>query len=142
MADNDKAVVPYDASKLMDAVRDRIKAEFVGLIPEETWKQMVKAEVDRFFQEQAAYNYGYGQERRALPSQFQAIVWKALEDDTKERLKKFLESPDWQGDWDGKGSRNAGEAVKKIMVEKSGEIISAVLANAMGAAIESMRSRI
>ena len=137
----DQAVVPYDPAKLMDAVRDRIKAEFVGLIPEDTWKQMVKAEVDRFFQQQKAYNYGYGNQEKILPSQFQEVVWKALEEDTKLRVKAFLDSPEWAGEWESNGTRKAGEAVKKIVVEKSGEIVSSMLANAMQQALESMRSR-
>lgn len=139
---SDKALAPYDATKLMDAVRDRIKAEFVGLIPEDTWRQMVKAEVDRFFKDGDVYSYGYGNDRKALPSQFQSVVWEALKEDTKLRVKAFLESPEWEGEWDGQGGRKAGEAVKKIVVEKSGEIVSSMLANAMQQAIEAMRSRI
>jgi len=140
MAEN--AVAPYDPAKLMDAVRDRIKAEFVGLIPEDAWKQMVKAEVDRFFQQQDAYNYGYNEHRKALPTQFQTVVWKALEEDTKARVKAFLESPEWAGEWDSNGQRKASEAVKKIVVEKSGEIVASLLANVMQQAIEAARARL
>jgi hypothetical protein len=139
MAEN--AIVSYDPSKLMDAVRDRIKAEFVGLIPEDAWKQMVKAEVDRFFKTEDMYSYGYS-DRKALPSQFQRVVWDTLQEDTKARVKAFLESPEWSGEWDGNGQRKAGEAVKKIVVEKSGEIVASLLANAMQQTIEAARQRI
>ena len=139
MAEN--AVAPYDPAKLMDAVRDRIKAEFVGLIPEDAWKQMVKAEVERFFKTEDVYSYGYS-DRKALPSQFQRVVWDALQEDTKARVKAFLDSPEWAGEWGENGQRKAGEAVRKIVVEKSGEILSSLLANAMQQTIEAMRQRV
>lgn len=140
MADGN--VVQYDPARLMDAVRDRIKAEFVGLIPEDAWKAMVKAEVERFFKAEDVYNYGYGSDRKALPSQFQRVVWDALQEDTKARVKAFLSSPEWEGEWDGQGNRKAGEAVKKIVVEKSGEIVAALLAGVIQQTIEAARSRI
>ena len=39
----------FDPSKLMDGVRDRIKATFVSLIPEDHWEKLVQAEIDKFF---------------------------------------------------------------------------------------------
>ena len=35
----------FDPSKLMDGVRDRIKATFVSLIPDEMWNAMVEKEI-------------------------------------------------------------------------------------------------
>jgi len=40
----------FDPSKLMDGVRDRIKATFVSLIPDDQWEVMVKKEIDAFFE--------------------------------------------------------------------------------------------
>ena len=35
----------FDPSKLMDGVKDRIKATFVSLIPDEAWDQMLEKEI-------------------------------------------------------------------------------------------------
>lgn len=34
----------FDPSTLMQGVKDRIKSEFVALIPDEQWKQMIENE--------------------------------------------------------------------------------------------------
>lgn len=39
----------FDPSTLMNGVRDRIKATFVSLIPDEQWEQLVRKEADSFF---------------------------------------------------------------------------------------------
>ena len=44
-------VQKFDPATLMQGVKDRIKATFVSLIPEEQWEEMVKKEVDKFFRE-------------------------------------------------------------------------------------------
>lgn len=41
-------VQKFDPATLMQGVKDRIKATFVSLIPEEQWEEMVKKEVDKF----------------------------------------------------------------------------------------------
>lgn len=54
MAD-DTAIEKFDPSKLMDGVRDRIKATFVSMIPDAQWEQLVKAECDKFFNLEDTY---------------------------------------------------------------------------------------
>lgn len=48
MSENEE-VQKFDPSRLMDGVKDRIKATFVGLIQDEAWDGMVRKEVDAFF---------------------------------------------------------------------------------------------
>ncbi len=131
----------YDPSRLMDSVRDRIKAEFVGLIPEDAWKEMVKAEVDKFFEMQ--HDNGYGN-RTALPSAFRRVVWEELGTATKAKMKEFLASEEWTGKWDPQGNGNllASEAVRKLVAEKSGEILANVLGGAIQGVIQNMRDRL
>lgn len=41
----DNAIEKFDPSKLMDGVKERIKATFVSLIPDEMWEQMLEKEI-------------------------------------------------------------------------------------------------
>ena len=41
----EKQIEKFDPSKLMDGVRDRIKATFVSLIPDDAWNNMVEKEI-------------------------------------------------------------------------------------------------
>lgn len=46
--EENQQIEKFDPSKLMDGVKDRIKATFVSLIPDEQWEQMVYAESKSF----------------------------------------------------------------------------------------------
>lgn len=130
-------VKAYDPMTLMSAVRDRIKGEFIGLIPDDAWTSLIKAEAEKFFEKKQ--NSGYS-DRAPLPSDFQSIVWKELETATKAKMQEFLASEEWTGKWDGQ--RNAaGAAVRALVVEKSGEIMANVLGHAMQSTIEEMKNR-
>ena len=42
----EKEIIKYDASKVMEGVKDKIKATFVDLIPDDKWEEMIKTEID------------------------------------------------------------------------------------------------
>lgn len=134
----EKNVVEYDPSRLMDAVRDRIKAEFVGLIPEDAWKEMVKSEVDNFL---APRHEPYNNQRE-LPSLFQGVVLEELKTAVKAKMKEYLESKEWATQWGGQPMNTASEAVRKLVVEKSGEIMANVLGASMQAAVENLKNQL
>ena len=46
---NNKTVEKFNPATLMQGVRDRIKATFVSLIPDNEWDIMVEKEVNEFF---------------------------------------------------------------------------------------------
>ena len=74
----EKQVVQYDPSKLMEMVRDKIRATYVSMIPEEQWTQMVKKEIDAFF---AEYEPGYRNYEKV--SNFRYVVFGELEKKSK-----------------------------------------------------------
>src|SRR4051812_12848305 len=90
------AIEKFDPSKLMDGVRDRIKATFVSLIPDAQWEQLVKAEIDRFFESNRDYSY-----RERATSDFQKVVMEVLSDITKEKVREALmdyQAYGWEND--------------------------------------------
>lgn len=134
----DAQVTQYDPTKLMDAVRDRIKAEFIGLIPEDVWKKMVDAEVQSFFEKGKESNY---YDTRVTPSKFQRVVWEEMEKETRARMKTVFESGEWTTHFDGKGAPQAGAEVKKLLLENSGEIVSRVLQGMFQQTMDQLRAR-
>lgn len=130
-------IAQYDASKLMDAVRDRIKAEFIGLIPEDTWKQMVKNEVDRFFAKQEVTSWG--ERPRTATSNFQEEVHTLLKAEVTVRLKEYFGSPEWQHAWNEHGIPLASENTKKLIAEKMPEIVQGAVGSLVQNVINSMR---
>lgn len=49
-------VVKYDANVVMQGVKDKIRATFVDLIPEEKWNEMIQTEIDVFLRKRDSYS--------------------------------------------------------------------------------------
>lgn len=123
---------PEDA---VNAVRDRIRAEFVSLIPAETFTQMVIAEINKFTQEESRNSSGYSYRT----SSFRETVIDVLRESTREEVKKLLAQPEWREYWDG-GAQTASKMVKEILAENGEQIIRQFLANLLGQAMQSTTS--
>lgn len=131
----DTAIEKFDPSKLMDGVRDRIKATFVSMIPDGEWEQLVKAECDKFFKIEENYRGSYEK-----TSPFQDIVHKLLAEEVKTQVKAYL-SKEWASAyWNGGAVEQLNENLKKLIVEKSGEVLLSTLGNMMQMTINSMKS--
>jgi hypothetical protein len=94
-------IAKFDQASLMQNVRERIKATFVGLIPDEEWEALVRKEVDAFLNEKASLTFHAYEEQKhgwyARPekpaqiksidlSPFRAMVWQ----ECAARLQKAL----------------------------------------------------
>jgi len=112
-------VEKFDPSQLMQGVKDRIKAEFVGLIPEEQWQEMVKREVDIFFKER---DRGYHSKNHQ--SDFGQLVHNLLRDEVTERINTYLKGEEFETVWTGPGTATVSKAVKEIIIENSGEMLA------------------
>lgn len=82
-------VEKFDPSKLMDGVKDRIKATFVSLIPDEQWETMCDTEMKKFFE--PIYS-GYNKQDKG-PSEFEKIVMELMRERCKEYLKELFDKP-------------------------------------------------
>ena len=115
----ENSVEKFDPSKLMDGVRDRVKATFVSLIPDDQWELLVKKEVDNFFkQKETNWN------NREYKSDFDCLVRDELNKMARQKMTEYLSSPDFMVIWDSNGLPVAQEAVKKLVIENSGAILA------------------
>jgi len=120
----------FDPSRLMDGVRDRIKATFVSLIPEDQWEQMIKKEIDNFFGKKDYYrqNRDY--------TNFENICNKVFAEICENKVKEFLAAYT-SNTW----SNNApivSDDLKKMLIEKAPEIFLSILGGAMQNVINNM----
>ena len=87
MSENNKEVKPFNANDVMQSVKDKIKASFVGLIPDEQWEAMVKKEIDEFINPQKnnnSWNNNY------YPSGFSKIAKELLDNYAREKISEML----------------------------------------------------
>lgn len=132
----------FDPSTLAEKVRDRIRNSIADLIPDDAWSTLIKKEVDVFFapKQETSHN-------KYQPSTISELVRRELHDEIKIRLKEFFQSAEWKEQWTndlgggGNGRYAASEAMKKIVLENSTAIISAILADGMQSVLMSMRDR-
>lgn len=113
-------VQKFDPATLMQGVKDRIKATFVSLIPDEQWNIMVQKEIDEFFKSNKdRYTYG----NRDKMSSFEFLVQECIQEESKKRLIQYLQSEEFNTTWGKNGQVILGEAIKNMIVNNSGEIM-------------------
>ncbi len=134
MSEENKQIEKFDPSKLMDGVRDRIKATFISLIPDAQWEQLVKTECEKYFKIENNYssyrdNSLFGQE-----------VQRLLAEEVKTRVKDYL-SKEWATTyWNGGGVETLNENLKKLLIDKSGEVLIGTLGTMLQNTINQMKN--
>jgi hypothetical protein len=128
-------VQKFDPSTLMQGVKDRIKATFVSLIPDDQWDQMVKKEVDDFFKSiDTSYN------SKNYRSAFGDVVRGELEKYVKEKISETLKHPDFDTLWTNNGY-NVSEDIKTRLINAAPQIFAATIENAMSTVIMNLKNR-
>lgn len=96
-------VEKFDPSTLMQGVKDRIKATFISLIPDDQWDVMVKKEIDSFFNElqkisissnkdtsQNYWNPSVHQSMVIEQTPFRSMVWNFCAEACNKKLKESI----------------------------------------------------
>ncbi len=130
-------VAKFDPATYVDKVRDKIKQSLVDVIPDEQWNAMLKAEISAFF-ENRKERTAYGNDVREYPSEFRQIVKTVIEEETKNRVRAMLATPEWTSYWDG-NKQQAGEEIARIARENGAAILAKWLEAAIGQVISSIR---
>ena len=135
MTDNTPAPV-FSPAQVMDSVRDRIKATFVGLISDEQWDSLIKKEVEVFFSEVR----GYRSSNDSQPSPFQTLVRSELAEHTRAKIKEDLKEYMTNEYSYGGSMLKPNELMKKLVIENAAEIQGAVLSSMIQNTINNMRN--
>lgn len=124
----------YDPRDLIQMVKDRVKAEYVSMIPDDQWEQMIQREVDEFFQ---VRNQGYDQRRC---SDFQNIVREELNKKAREETIKLIEEkyPQMYSNL----SEGIDNAMFKFIGEKGGELFAMTIYNNLISVLESFKNNL
>lgn len=130
-------VEKFDPSKLMDGVKDRIKATFVSLIPDAQWEQMCNSEMKKFFEPTWT---GYNNKDKNS-SQFEKIVTELMKEQCQKYLKEFFAKEEysittiWENSsfaTNGGGQKiRLSEHLDAMVKEKMPEMMQAMFASVM-----------
>lgn len=119
---------------LEQAIQQNIRNQFAELIPEEHFRELVKAEIDKFFSMPVPQDVS-----KVSYTPFGWLVHQSLMADIKAKIMVELSSPEYQLVWDSSGKPKVHESLKKIIVDNSGEILMNILAGASQESITQLK---
>lgn len=114
--EENKQIEKFDPSKLMDGVKDRIKATFVSLIPDDQWENMVKLESEKFFEKRVTEKDYYGKATKWKESEFEELVINIMKEKCKEVIKSFFDDPKYQITHNHKFNNNTMSGYQEIIM--------------------------
>lgn len=123
-------------ANLTDLVRDRIQKDFVQIIPEENWKQLVEGVVQQFTVKKKRNQY----QNERYTSDLEELVYADLETKAKELIKAELNKPEYTSMWNGMNETVASAAVQEICQQHGQAVFNKVISNMVGNVIMNMRS--
>lgn len=134
----EQGVEKFDPATLMQGVKDRIKATFISLIPDEQWGQMVNGEIKKFFELRDGLNERHSGNSRM--SNFTQVVFDVLTEECKKKCIEILNHEDFQINWfDNK--QTVSENLKSRLVQKMPEIMASMMENMLANAIQQIKNR-
>jgi len=117
-------IVKFDPAKWIDDVKQKIKAEFVGMVPEDQWDKMVQTEIESF-----------------INQELKVLVKECLTEECKKRMTEFFCSDNWQGQWDGNGYNILSKSVKDMIRDNMPAIIEGLVGSSLQGIMNSLRSQ-
>ena len=122
----------FDAAEFREQVEGRIKAEFMSLLPDEMFTEMVKDAIQRLT---TSRTEGPDYNRRHVPSEFEKMVSEALKEDVVKQVRAVLAKPEWTGNWEGV----IGEAVEELVKKNAAQMVASVFGSAIQHAINNAK---
>lgn len=111
-------------SNLTKSIKDRIKSQFVLLIPEEQWKGMIQQEINKFFQDNSVKQPW---ERRVHISDFGMLVQNELEKETLLRVKEYIKSSNFDLKYNELGQPFVENKVKEFFIDNANSTLSEII---------------
>lgn len=159
----------FDPSKLMDGVKDRIKATFVSLIPDEAWEQMLEKEIYVFTTGRIIPHHEYMRTVDGKPeyndyeeripytqkpqkdqwgrqtgmddiSPLQQMIREELTKKFREDLSNYLNGEQYTAIRDQYGIVQMSKAIEEIMVNHAGDLFRSIIGDFMQRGVERLRS--
>lgn len=125
-------------ARVEDVIANRIRAQFVELIPEEAFTMMVKKEIDWFTSTRSGQYYDGGRDQI---SPLQNLIRKDIERKFVDLLGAELSKPEYQPTiFNANGVPQMGDAVRAIIKECMPEIVAAAWGSTFQSAIMTLRN--
>lgn len=119
-------------ASVQEKIQDKIKAEFVNLIPDEMWSSMVNSVIDDFTNDVKLDSYGRRDQQYVSP--IKKMIRAEIDAMAQAAVKAELERLG-AGHWDSMGRQVAGEAMKTLVAEHFNDILASVQSGMVNMAV-------
>jgi len=116
--------VSTEVKSVKELVSDKIKAEFLNLIPKDQWDKMVSTEIDLFLEQKK----GHYHNDPPKPSELQQLINAERKKQALTAVADVLLSSEWKSHMVEQGKLVAGEAVKKLVEDHASQMIASFFA--------------
>jgi len=135
-------VVQFNMDDVKKRIEETIKASFVMMMPEDSWKALVNKEIYNFMQPDTNYN-----KNSTYLSPLSKLIIEELMAFTRIKIQQELNQPEWQGTWEsvsvgGKtvSSLAPSEIVRSIIQENMAQFIIAAHGGLVQQIVQNMRN--
>lgn len=122
----------YDANVVMQGVKDKIKASFVSLIPDDKWDEMIQAEINRWLK---VPDTNWGDKK----SEFQKLVDDCMTEILREKVATLLKDKYVSEMWEN-GEPIVRKEIEEMITENSGKILLSIIGKMVQQTIDNMRN--
>lgn len=116
-----------NTEELIKPIKDKIKDTFASLIPEDQWEELIKKEVNTFFNRENTTSYS----SRPSNTDFQLEVQRLLKQQTEEKVKEYLNT-NFNDIWyNSEGTDKCNSIVEEAITKNAGKILSDMIGGAL-----------
>lgn len=116
---------------IQEQIKNRIKSAFVELIPDDSWKNLVQAEIDKWTTDTKEYG-------TIKPSPLKALIAKEVEAKVREVINEELSKPEYQFRYDGDSSCVPGKAIQEVIEKNIYQFVKAAYGEIVNQAVSNM----
>lgn len=134
----------FNPHTLAESIKERIKSDFVQLIPQEQWDQMVKSQIDALYM-RAKDLPGRPRTHMANTEIDQIIhdeITKIIRQKVREQIKREIDSPEWGGRLTCNGRRLPSEMAVKIARENGTDLLMGICRDIVECSVDNVRREI
>lgn len=134
MGDNDKQVA--DPKTVEQLISERIKKDFIELMPEDTFEKMVGTVIGKFTKPDTRYS------NNPKPSKFDELVEKIIvKEHLAPRITAALQNHEFNQRFDAAGKDIADRALKAFILENADMVLANLMANLVGETMMEFRNQ-
>lgn len=126
---------------LAKIVAEKIREQFVSLIPEDTFQELVKSNLDQFLNQPTCNSLFYtDQYNHPKVSPFVHLIQLEIRDKAKTLIKEELAKPEYQTQWDNIQGFGASEIIRKAIELSANQLVVNIVQSATVNVLNQLKS--